>query len=66
MKAILYLVLVMAAVLAVTAAIIASAPYIAIILVLGIIVYFLVEYRRHIGIDGAGYLDPRNNTRRLE
>ena len=43
MKAILYLILVMAAVLAVTAAIIASAPYIAIILVLGLIVYAFVH-----------------------
>ena len=43
MKATLYLVLVLAAVLAVTAAIIASAPYIAIISVLGIIVYFVVD-----------------------
>lgn len=37
------LVLVMAAVLAITAAIIASAPYIAIILVLGLIGYFIVD-----------------------
>ena len=43
MKAIMYLVLVMAAVLAVTAAIIASAPYIAIILVLGVVVYAFVH-----------------------
>lgn len=43
MKAIMCLVLVMAAVLAITAAIIASAPYIAIILVLGLIGYFIVD-----------------------
>jgi hypothetical protein len=43
MRAILYLVLVMAAVLAITAAIIASAPYIAIILVLGVVVYAFVH-----------------------
>lgn len=39
MSAILYVVLGVAAVLAVTAAIIAIAPYVAIILVLGLIVY---------------------------
>ena len=43
MKAVLYFVLGMAAVLAITAAIIAIAPYVAIILVLGIIVYALVH-----------------------
>ncbi len=43
MRAILYLVLAMAAILAITAAIIASAPYIAIILVLGIVVYVFVH-----------------------
>ena len=43
MKATLYVVLVLAAVLAVTAAIIAIAPYVAIILVLGLIVYFFMH-----------------------
>ena len=43
MKAALYLVFGVAAVLALTAAIIAVAPYIAIILVLGLVIYFLVD-----------------------
>jgi len=43
MNAILYAVLAVAAVLALTAAIIAMAPYVAIILVLGFIVFALVH-----------------------
>ena len=43
MNAILYVVLGVAAVLAITAAIIAIAPYLAIILVLGLIVYFFMH-----------------------
>ena len=43
MKAILYVVLGVAAVLAITAAIIALAPYLAIILVLGLIGYFFMH-----------------------
>lgn len=43
MNAILYVVLGVAAVLAITAAIIAIAPYVAIILVLGLIVYFFMH-----------------------
>jgi hypothetical protein len=43
MKAILYAVLTVAAVLTLTAAIVAMAPYVAIIIVIGLLAYFLMD-----------------------